>query len=58
MAWRTRITERLAEWLGFIAWGAMLFNGILLAIASVYFVCKFLFFMLRFLDRTLFVKPW
>jgi hypothetical protein len=58
VAWRRRITEVLADYLQTIGWGAFLLNGILLALASVYIVAKFLFFLIRFLDRTLFAKPW
>lgn len=33
-------------------------NGILLAVSSVYFVAKLLFFTLRYMDRTLFSNAW
>jgi hypothetical protein len=58
MAWKTRITERMAEWLGFFGWGAFLVNGIILAIGSVWFVGKLVWFFCRFLNRTLFKSPW
>lgn len=58
MAWRQRTTELLADYLRFVGRGAFLANGILLALASLWFVTKFLWHLMQFLDRTLFSKPW
>lgn len=58
MAWRQRTTELLADYLRFVGRGAFLVNGILLALASLWFTAKFLWHLIQFLDRTLFSKPW
>lgn len=56
--WRQKMTEVLADLLRFSVRGALMINGILLALATVYFVAKFLFFTLRYADRTVFSAPW
>lgn len=57
-AWRQKFTEILADVLRFSIHGAMLLNGIIIALASMYLVGKLVFFFLRYLDRTIFAKPW
>ena len=58
MAWHQKATERAADVLKFAARGALLVNGILLTLASVYVVVKFCWFTLRWLDRVIFSSPW
>lgn len=58
MAWRPRLTDRLADVLRGCARGALLVNGIIFAFASIYVGIKFIWHLVRFLDRTIFSKPW
>ena len=58
MAWNPKATERLADVLRFIIAVALLVDGIILALASMYFVLRFCWFALRWLDRVAFSKPW
>lgn len=58
MAWRQRMTDWLADVLRFAIHGALLVNGITVAIGSVYVVVKACWFFLRYLDRTIFATPW
>jgi hypothetical protein len=58
MAWRQKLTDLMADYLRFLGRGALLVNVILLALASVWFVGKFLWFLTNFLNRTMFSKPW
>lgn len=58
MAWRQKVTEWLTDVLRFAIHGALLANGIAIAVASVYVVAKVCWFSLQFLDRTIFSKPW
>ena len=58
MAWGQKVTDRLADYLRFTARAAMLVNGIVLALASVYVVAKICYFTLTWLDKVFFSKPW
>ncbi|HOX02151.1 MAG TPA: hypothetical protein P5555_07320 [Candidatus Paceibacterota bacterium] len=58
MTWTTKITDRVAEGLRFAVRGALLINAIIAAVASIYFTTKFVFFLIRYLDRILFSQPW
>jgi len=58
MAWRQKITDALADLLRFAAIGALLIDGIALAVASVYVTTKLCWFSVQFLDRWLFAEPW
>lgn len=58
LSWKTRITERIAEWLALISWGAFLISAIALSFGVTWFVCKFTWFFCRFLNRSLFQAPW
>jgi len=58
MAWKTRTTERIAEWLALVGWGACLISAIALSFGLTWFVCKFVWFFCRFLNRTIFKSPW
>ena len=58
MAWRQKVTECLADVLRFAIHGALLVNGIALAVSSVYLTIKLCWFLLQFLNRTMFAAPW
>ena len=58
MSWKLKITDQWAEKLRFTVRGALFINAILVSIASIYIVAKLLWFMVRFLDRTIFAHPW
>ncbi len=58
MAWRQKLTDLLADLLRFAIHGALLLNGIIVSIASIYVVFKVVRFGLAFLDRTIFSEPW
>lgn len=58
MAWRQKLTEALADILRFAVRAAFLIDGIVLAVGSVYVVCKLAWFTVQFLDRWLFAEPW
>lgn len=56
--WHRKITDNLAEVLGFCVRGALMTNAIILALASIYIVAKLTWFSIRALDVLLFSKPW
>jgi len=58
MAWKQKLTAGMADVLRFLIRGALLVDAILIACGSIYFITKFMYFSLRFLDRTLFSSPW
>ena len=58
MSWRQQATEKLVEYLRFTMRGAFMVNGIVLALASIYLVAKFVWFAIRWIDRVAFFKPW
>ena len=58
MAWNQTITDKWAEKLRFTVRGALFVNAILVSIASIYIVAKLLWFLVHFLDRTIFAHPW
>jgi hypothetical protein len=58
MAWHQKITDNLADFLRFLARGALMLNGILLAFASIYLVAKVIWFGLRYIDKVIFSNPW
>jgi len=58
MAWRQRTTDLLADILKFSVRGALLLNGIMIALGSCYVTGKLVVYSVRFLDRWLFAKPW
>ena len=55
---RAKVTDILADILRFAVRGAILIDGIAIAMASVYITAKIAWFTVRFLDRTLFSAPW
>lgn len=58
MAWQPRITNALADVLRFAMRAAIMCNGIMLSIASVYVTAKLCLFTVRYLNRTIFGQPW
>ncbi len=57
-AWAQRTTEHLADALRFASRGALLLNGIIVSLGSIYVVVKLVYFTIRWLDRMLFSQPW
>jgi hypothetical protein len=58
MAWKLKITDQWAEKLRFTVRGTLFINAILVSISSIYVVAKLLWFLVCFLDRTVFAHPW
>jgi hypothetical protein len=58
MSWRTKITDNSADILRFLIHGALLMNGVILALGSIYFVGKLVFFTLQWINKVLFGSPW
>ncbi len=58
MAWRRKLTDTLADLLRFAVRGALLIDGIALAVASVYIVAKLCWFSVEYLDSRIFSAPW
>ena len=58
MPWRKKITDLLADLLRFSVRAALLFDVILLSIASVYITARFCWHFIKWLDRILFANPW
>lgn len=57
-AWRQKAIDMLGDILRFSIYGSMLLNGIIIALGSIYLVAKLIFFGIRYLDSTVFSKPW
>jgi len=58
MTWKDKLTDRLADTLRFCIHGALILDGIILALASIYITSKLTYFTLRYLDRVLFSSAW
>ena len=58
MSWKQTITDGLADILRFLVRGALIVDGILLSIATVYVTGKLCWFTVQWLDRVLFASPW
>lgn len=58
MQWKRVFTDGLAETLRFCIRGALILDGIILALASIYLTSKLTFFLVRYLDRVWFSSPW
>lgn len=58
MTWKQKLTDNLANTLGFCIRGALLLDGIILALATIYVTLKLAFFTVRYLDRVWFSNPW
>jgi len=58
MSWKLKPTDQWADRLRFIVRGAMFCNAILLSLASIYVTARVCWFVLRFLNRTIFSAPW
>jgi hypothetical protein len=58
MTWKQKLVDTLTEGLSFCVRGALLLDGIILALASIYVTCKLAFFTLRLLDRVWFGSRW
>jgi hypothetical protein len=58
MQWKRLVTDGLADALRFCIRGALILDGIILALASIYVTSKLAFFWIRYLDRVWFSSPW
>lgn len=58
MNWKSTLTDGLADALRFCIRGALILDGIILALASIYLTCKLTLFTVRYLDRVWFSSPW
>ena len=58
MTWKQKVTDGLVDSLRFSIRGALILDGIILALASIYLTSKLTFFALRYLDRVWFSSPW
>jgi len=58
MSWKARITERLAEWLGFIGWFILFLNVLMFGLASVWFCYQLLSHLINLCRRTIFHTDW
>jgi hypothetical protein len=58
MAWRQRTVDLLKDIFRFAISGALLWNGIMIALASCYVTGKLLWFSVDFLNHFLFAHPW
>lgn len=58
MNWREKLTDKLSNLLRFCVQGALIVDGLIIALASVYVVLKLALFSTRYLNRTLFSAPW
>ncbi len=58
MSWKQSITILMAEILRMAIRACLFIDGILIALASVWFCCKFLYFSMNFLNHVLFDSPW
>jgi len=58
MSWKIKITDQWAEKCRFAVRGVLFLNALILAMASVWFTAKIVWFLIRFLNRTIFSAPW
>ncbi len=58
MTWKQKMTDGLADGLRFCVRGALLLDGIILSLATIYVTLKLAFFTARYLDRVWFSHPW
>jgi len=58
MPWKTTVIDVLRDGLRFCAGACILIDGILLSVFSVWFVARFLWHLVAWLNRTLFLEPW
>lgn len=58
MSWRKTISENIADLLRFLGYGFLILDGIILALFSFWFVCKFIWQLVNWLDRVMFSEPW
>lgn len=58
MSWKPKITDGMANVLRFLITGAILLDAIIFSVSSIYFVAKFAFRLIQYLDRIMLSKPW
>jgi len=58
MSWQKNVTEKISDVMRFLAYACLATDLIVLAGFTVWFSGKFLYFFVRFLNRTIFGNPW
>ena len=58
MAWQQKFNDLLIDVFGVTVRAVLFLNLFIAAIGSVYFVAKFVYFLLRWLDSTMFSEAW
>jgi hypothetical protein len=58
MSWKIKITDEWTNKMRFAIRAVLFLNALILAAASVWFTAKVVWFMIRFLSRTIFSAPW
>ena len=58
MSWKLLPSDRWAATGRFAVRAALFVNAMLLSLASIYLTGKVIWFLLRFLNRTIFSSPW
>lgn len=58
MSWKQRLTDQLVEALRMTLRVCIFLDVFALAVLSVWFTCKFVYFFARWLDSTAFDQPW
>jgi len=58
MSWQRNLTERIADTMRFIGYGFLLVDAIILSLFTVWFVSKFVWHIVQWLNRIMFANPW
>jgi hypothetical protein len=58
MSWNLKPTDRWAENCRFAVRAALFIDVLLVSLATIYLTAKMLWFLIRFLNRTVFASPW
>jgi hypothetical protein len=58
MSWKIKITDQWADKCRFAVRAILFLNALILALASVWLTTKCCWFLIRFLNRTIFSAPW
>lgn len=58
MPWIRKSVDQYIDRCRFAVRAALFVNAILLSLASIYLTGKIIWFLLRFLNRTIFASPW
>ena len=58
MSWPHKLTDKMADVLRFVIRGTFIFGGIAMALALTYILIKLCWYLIRWLDHTLFLHNW